>query len=419
MGGRAFASRDKPLFTPRMPPPVYQHVKARCHDILRQRYMCVASPIEAPGKQDHGDVDILVAWPWQQGLDTARQLEHIAASLGATDVIAGGASTFNLAIPWPPGLPGGGDDDDDETDPPRHVQIDVRICATLEELQWILFKHAHGDLWSIVGSTIRPYGLTVDDAALWLRIPEVEAFDKARASVFLTSEPAEVLRFLGLPLGEHWDGPFASPRDMFAYAARCRVFRVPPPGPPDRDSLQPTDRKRMNKRPAFRAWIDDFIPECRRRQLFLREPPPPPPPSRAEIAREAMALFRVEAEFVARRKEMLLQRQRQVVLRDLVKGAIPQPDHNKDGGGGRAAAAAAAAAAALFRGCQIRALNKIITQGDTGYGVVPDEELRDAEGFFVMDRVRGFIERRKDEVGRAAWEKHQQQYAEMRARKKE
>jgi hypothetical protein len=29
----------------------------------------------------------------------------------------------------------------------------------------ILFKHAHGDLMSILGATIRPFGLTIDDEA--------------------------------------------------------------------------------------------------------------------------------------------------------------------------------------------------------------------------------------------------------------
>ncbi len=61
-----------------------------------------------------------------------------------------------------------------------------------------LFKHAHGDIWNLLGSTIRPFGLTVDEDALWLRIPEIEKFDRKKAKIRLTSDPVEVIRFLGL-----------------------------------------------------------------------------------------------------------------------------------------------------------------------------------------------------------------------------
>jgi hypothetical protein len=59
-----------------------------------------------------------------------------------------------------------------------------------------LFKHAHGDLWNLIGSTIRPFGFTVDEEALWVRIPEIEKFNKKRAKVLLTRNPAETVHFL-------------------------------------------------------------------------------------------------------------------------------------------------------------------------------------------------------------------------------
>lgn len=63
MGGIAFSLKDtRGLHTPRMPRTVYRFIRDICHAALRQRFMAVASPIEAPAKQDYGDVDIFVAW---------------------------------------------------------------------------------------------------------------------------------------------------------------------------------------------------------------------------------------------------------------------------------------------------------------------------------------------------------------------
>ena len=50
----------------------------------------------------------------------------------------------------------------------------------------MLFRHAHADLWSILGTLIRPYGLTINHTGLHLRIPHLESLHKARAAVHLT-----------------------------------------------------------------------------------------------------------------------------------------------------------------------------------------------------------------------------------------
>jgi hypothetical protein len=46
---------------PRMPPPVYQALKARLLPKLQDLYEYVASPHEVPEKKDHGDLDFSVA----------------------------------------------------------------------------------------------------------------------------------------------------------------------------------------------------------------------------------------------------------------------------------------------------------------------------------------------------------------------
>ncbi|KAG5978533.1 hypothetical protein E4U55_006083 [Claviceps digitariae] len=436
MGGSAFASRGKSLYTPRMPKAVYEHVKAQCHNILREKYICVASPIDGPAKTDFGDVDILVAWPKDDSHVNGQhhQIQAIARLLGAIDFISNGSHcASNLAIPWPEELNAsttddGGDGGDGGAQEPKekrttttkkHIQVDVRVCQTLQDLEWMLLKHAHGDIWNMIGSTIRSYGLTIDDKALWIRIPEVEEFNKRKSKIFLTSEPSEVLRFLGLPIDNAWDQPFASLRDMYEYVAQCPMFSVyPKDGSGDhethatRDSAKDTaissdaqalksnDRRRMSKRPAYRKWVDDFIPECRQQGRFLLKRT-----SREQVTNAAFSWFHIEPEYNMRRKEALVERQRDLIFRDLIKGTIPQPNPSD-------------AEAILFRGCQIKALKRIILEGDTTtYGVKPHSSFQDKDGFFDLRRAAHFIAAHKDEVGEAAMVLHHQRCGEVLASK--
>lgn len=262
-----------------MPSSVYREVRDRCHAALRKLFLCVATPIDGPAKKDYGDIDILVALekrlvfpvataPVQAAPDQVASpgrgddmLALIREALGAERmIIERGGMAANLAIPWPEDLLAISGSDGDapvatgtditmtedcyvpkqqETQPQRqtesdqqeqqtrHIQVDVRICASVQQLQWALFKHAHGDLWNLVGSTIRPLGLTVDEEALWLRIPEIETFHRSRAKVLLTADPAAVLAFLGMSAeAKYWEEPFGSVEGLFDYVASCRWFWV-------------------------------------------------------------------------------------------------------------------------------------------------------------------------------------------------
>ncbi|KAJ6445441.1 Acetolactate synthase [Purpureocillium lavendulum] len=436
MGGSAFSAGDRPLHTPRMPKPVYEQVKRRCMAILRESFSCVACPIEGPGKQDFGDIDILVAWPKKDITSTRDSLRAMGEALGAARIIINEAASSNLALPWPrsPATELDSTNADGDESQEKYIQVDLRICKTLEEMQWMLFKHAHGDIWNILGSTIRPYGLTVDDGAMWLRVPEIENTNRNRAKVFLTSEPAKVLSFLGLPIGGYWDRPFESLDAMFEYAARCRMMYVPPRDPSsssndgggggaddeppassstggrqaaaeeDRRRLKSNDRRRMKGRPAFRAWIDDFIPACRQAGRFSDAPPRT---TRERITEEALDAFRARDEFDARRDAFLQDRQRETIWNTLIKGAAPEPDR-----------ATATGAAVTYRACLVKALKRIVLEGDDSYGVRYEHAFRDDRGFWRFDRVVDFIDRYKDRVGEAAYERQHGRYMEHLKAKK-
>ncbi|KAM0257318.1 hypothetical protein ACHAQJ_004405 [Trichoderma viride] len=301
-----------------------------------------------------------------------------------------------MAIPWPT------DEEKDKGEADKkYIQIDVRVCETEHKQRWMLFKHGHGDLWNIVGSMIRQYGLTVDDSAMWLRVPEIEESDRKRARVFLTSEPAKVLDFLDLPMDGYWDKPFLNIEDIFDYAARCRLMYVPPVAPePDSKKLKANDRRRMNYRPVFRKWVDEFIPECRRLGTFSERKF-----TREVVTEEAFSAFGVEEEFNTRRKEFLAQRQRDFIWNTSIKGSIPEPKSSdpKD---------------ILYRSCLFKALKGIILEDNTSYGIVPEKSLKDSDGFYNMEDVQDFIAKYQDEVGKAAIARHHSNVEECMRNKK-
>lgn len=103
MGGHAFGEGYS---FPRMPPQVYQALKARLLPEIEKLYLHVQSPVEAPEKKDHGDLDISVASPRtstpREGADNeiAVPAEIVKKAIGATLCNPqGGNRTSNFAVP--------------------------------------------------------------------------------------------------------------------------------------------------------------------------------------------------------------------------------------------------------------------------------------------------------------------------------
>ena len=103
MGGSAFsASRPSSVF-PRIPPAVYAALKARLFPKLLELYTYVGVPTEAPEKNDHGDLDFLVAIPTAPFTDYVPH-DHVKDAIGAEHLIPmDGNRTSHYAIPVQPG----------------------------------------------------------------------------------------------------------------------------------------------------------------------------------------------------------------------------------------------------------------------------------------------------------------------------
>jgi len=284
-------------------------------------------------------------------------------------------------------------------------------------LRWllqILYKHAHGDLWNLLGSTIRPFGLTVDEEALWIRIPEIERFDRKKAKVCLSRDPVEILHFLGMKVEGYWAKPFKSVEALFDYATTCRLFYVRET--PDNDAeaegndfgvvggeegrrkLRSNDRRRMKGRPVYRRWINEFIPQLRAEGKFIRQSSNTSiATARAMVRDEAFARFFVEVEYNKRLKEWQLKRdeeQMKALIKDLVPSTMdPQR-----------------------RACLVSALRKIIMEEESSFGFsIP--RLKDADGLYNTDAVRAFIREDMGDVARVAWAMQQQRALEAMQKK--
>ena len=239
MGGKAFTRLNPPLSTPRLPPHVYWPLRESLLSLVTKYYKYASSPLEAPEKESFGDIDILASEPLGDVQTTPDELGkalHAKATLKAP-----GPGSRSYAIPYP------GSDDE-------FVQVDVHVCH-METYTWELFTHSHGDLWNLLGTSIRPFGLTANDVGLHLRIAEIEEANRKKSLLFLTADPSSVLRFLGLDIERYWQ-PFETSEEMFRYATGMRFFRR---DTYIRETLKANDRKRMTQRPMYRDFVDEWL----------------------------------------------------------------------------------------------------------------------------------------------------------------
>jgi hypothetical protein len=422
MGGQAFSSSNPQLPTPRMPPEVYAKVLAQTHAVLRKHYSHVESPAEAPGKETYGDVDTLVYGPLDPMWDVSEigwavVAENLARVLNAKKFTRQrGNPIVNFAIPWPQ------KDADDVKKEDKYVQLDVHTSLSLISFKWELFHTAHGDLWNILGSTIRPFGLTVNDQGMHLRIPEVELYDRKRSMVFLTADPSQVLRFLGLD-EERWRRQFRSKEEMFEYATGCSMFWVAKEvdksefdgdaagetesavtqdiggqegGEKEKKKLKHNDRQRISKRPIFKAWIEEFIPRCRERGVFGNARA-----SRDQIRQEAFTVFSVKEEYETRLKAWKLMKHQDDLWRVVIKGCVPMEnvDH-------------------AFRAAAIRTLKATIMEGLEFDGMIPQAAAKDQDGFYDPEEVRQFVLENWQRAGRIGLARQEVRASEVMKAKK-
>ncbi|KAF2841188.1 hypothetical protein M501DRAFT_949422, partial [Patellaria atrata CBS 101060] len=271
MGGKAFITpsrSDGALDVPRMPPNVYLEVRDKFIAICEDYFARVLTPPEAPGKDDYGDIDILVAEPKDQ-FNPSSFAQHV----GAERFVENGP-TSSYAIPYP------GEQN-------KYIQLDIRMCDPAD-LEWETFMGSYGDLMQILGQLQRDLGLTATNNGLYLRAANPPDIPKKEGMIFLTAEPKRYMRFLELD-PDKYDQGFATDEEIFSWCTNSRFFSSGNRG-------QLRDNTNDRRRKKTRKMFAKFHEYC-----FLNDPnlnSVSKPWCRQEVAEEAVRFFGVEKQYL-------------------------------------------------------------------------------------------------------------------------
>ncbi|KAJ4127146.1 hypothetical protein NW768_008773 [Fusarium equiseti] len=310
-------------------------------------------------------------------------LSHLISKLGhpggnATDGTGDKSKTEKTGSAMPDSISG----------PPAglYIQVDVHFCFDVKEAKYLRFHQAHGDIWQLLGSIIKPFGLTVDNKGLWIRIPEVEVVDRKKAKILLTSVPNQILDFIGVPVPEYWR-PFADVESTFQYVAKCNMFWVDPNYAIEQDltAAKSNSRRRISNRPVYQQWVTDFKPRCREQGLYSKAPT-----TREEVRDKAFQTFKIETEYHERLRGFIFETQKTDIIKEIkaIFPAVAQPTNQK---------------AVQMRSLHIKAMREIIIEqvDEWRYNIVAPDGLRQPNGLFNMDRVRTYARSIADEVAAA------------------
>jgi hypothetical protein len=191
MGRHAFHH----LYCPRIPPDIYTAVKAQTLPALRTIFSHVVVPTEMPEKEDYGDIDFLVSGPLFSptstnidNFDWPGTVQAIKSVFNTTQGRRGfkNPECMYFAIRAP------------GYESEFWVQVDVKVCFKSYLFEWQTFKLNYASNSKIIGSIVKPLGLTIDPEGLHIRIEEIEETNLPGSMVWIGKDPRDVLRITGL-----------------------------------------------------------------------------------------------------------------------------------------------------------------------------------------------------------------------------
>ncbi|KAF9483526.1 hypothetical protein BDN70DRAFT_990382 [Pholiota conissans] len=223
MGGSAFSAILAASAFPRLPPAVYQALKAKMIPKISQFYTCVGVPLEAPEKLDYGDLDLLVTIP-APGFGAAVPHDAIRKAIGAKYANEmEGNRTSNYAVPirvgeW--GSLGHGTDEKEKRaiadNGEIYYQVDIHNCIDKAEYSRVSFFNSYGDLGMILGLIARNSGLALGVKGLKLPNPP-------NPPLHLTDSFDDITSFFGLSLQTYNKG-FKTKKEVYEWAVSTKYF---------------------------------------------------------------------------------------------------------------------------------------------------------------------------------------------------
>lgn len=169
MGGKAFLSLLPDATFPRLSPAVYTSLKSDLLPRLIPLFQYVGVPHEAPEKQDHGDIDFIVAYPHAAvGHEEIKNALRASACIPSAQPDGGGTHNFALRLadvdvvtPQPnEAAPTSGETSE------VYVQVDVNMRKDAQDWENVMIFHAYGDLGMIMGRLAASVGLQLGELGL-------------------------------------------------------------------------------------------------------------------------------------------------------------------------------------------------------------------------------------------------------------
>ncbi|KAH3945881.1 hypothetical protein HBI56_224020 [Parastagonospora nodorum] len=216
MVGHAF----KYLHCPRIPPSIYVKVKSQTTAALRTIFAHVVVSTEMPAKEDFGDIDFLVSsalhFPHSnnaKNFDWEGCVSRIKSTLNTSHGRRGfknpGCMYFAIRVP--------------DTEDYYWVQVDVKVCFKPDMFEWETFELNYASNSKMIGSMVKPLGLTIDPKGLHVRVDEIEATNFLGSMVWVSKDPRDVLRITGLDR-RIVDAGFKTKEEIYGYFTGSWLF---------------------------------------------------------------------------------------------------------------------------------------------------------------------------------------------------
>ncbi|KAI4641441.1 uncharacterized protein J4E79_011648, partial [Alternaria viburni] len=251
MGGHAF----KGLYCPRISPSVYERVKAETKAALQTVFAQVVVPTEMPGKDDYGDVDFLVCsllhskgtttldtFPWQSTVSLIKDV--LDTTHGRQGFLTRDCMYFAIDSPH-------GEEN-------YFIQIDVKVCFKPELFHWCHFELNYASNSKMIGSMVKPLGLTMDPEGIHVRVEEMEETSFPGSMVWVSKDPKDALRIVGLD----WrilNGGFKTKEEIYKYLASSWLFH---PGHFAARLAEEKYHDRLEDRaPYWTHFIKEWVPQ--------------------------------------------------------------------------------------------------------------------------------------------------------------
>ncbi|KAF2659402.1 hypothetical protein K491DRAFT_712682 [Lophiostoma macrostomum CBS 122681] len=293
MGGNAFHGQDLP--TPRISKELYYQVRDDVTKKLKTLFTNVVVPTEMPSKNDFGDVDFLVAGPKgpvTDPFDYEGQELNIKIALGT-------AHGFTS----------------------KHVERVMYFAP--EMFKWQTFQLQYASAAKMIGSMLKPLGLTFDPDGLHLRVEALDNVNMKKSMIFLTKEPREVLSIIGLDT-RLLTRSFRESTEVFEYLANSEIFN------PAHFSKRLKDGDWVKRLlpsyvPFVQAWIPEKYPETQTSELNQWYAA-----TRHELKDKVLAMYPSKAPEYYEKRGAYIKNVEEQRLRELLKPVIPQGEEGWD-----------------------------------------------------------------------------------------